>query len=88
MKKTYIVYIGIVDFRSDYDSYIDILSLTINEERISELFNELNVIYKQKYDASIVIDEDRHKKYTSTTNNVIIDVFFIERILINYERKK
>ena len=88
MKKSYIVYIGIVDFRSDYDSYIDVLSLTTNEERIKELFEELCIIYKQKYNASLVIDEARHKKYTSRNENITIDVFFIERVLIKYERKK
>lgn len=74
-------YVGIITFKEDGQEDIDVLCLVDNEEKIDEVFHNVDDRFAQKYKTSVSLKEDRRRKYVSKDKNIEIEVFFVERML-------
>lgn len=74
-------YVGIVTFKENNQEDIDVLCLVDNEEKIQEVFDNASNRFSEKYHTSLVLKEERRRKYLSRDKKIEIDIFFVERIL-------
>ena len=74
-------YVGIVTFKENNQEDVDVLCLVDNESKIQEVFDNATDRFREKYQTSLVLKEDRRRKYLSKDKKIEIDVFFVERIL-------
>lgn len=74
-------YVGIITYKEDDQEDVDVLCLVDSEEKMEEVFQNTGHRINEKYNASVSLNEERHKKYVSKDKNVEIEVFFVERML-------
>lgn len=74
-------FVGIVSYKDEDQEDIDVLCLVENEEKINELFDDVENRFHERFNTSLVDKEERRRKYASKDKKIQIEVFFVERML-------
>ena len=74
-------FVGIVAFKEEDQEDIDVLCLVDKEEKISELFADVEDRFHERFNVSLINKEERRRKYATKDKKIEIEVFFVERML-------